>query len=192
MRPSWAVSAVVVLAGSLLPVLVLAEGIGDVAARERARREKQALAGTTEAPTYTNLDLPQNEPEDGKKAATNETRRTASQSDPLPEVSASSGSERGAAEESSEEVSIEQAEVAARERQVAALEAERQELQAKLNPMSGTFIYGGTGSNSPAEEARVRNRLSALEQEIPKARQALDEAREAAALAGRGPRFDGE
>ncbi len=76
-------------------------------------------------------------------------------------------------------------EVAARERAVAGLEAELQTLQAKLNPMSGSFIYGGTGSNDPAEEARVRSRLPVLEQELARARQTLAEARDAAERRGR-------
>jgi predicted nucleic acid-binding Zn-ribbon protein len=59
---------------------------------------------------------------------------------------------------------------------VASLEARIKELGEKLNPMSGSFIYGATGSNSANEEAQVRDQLRQAEAELPEARQQLADA----------------
>jgi hypothetical protein len=64
---------------------------------------------------------------------------------------------------------------AARSR-LAQVEARIQELQAKLNPMSTTFIYGGLGSNSLTEEAEVKAELAQSDGQLNEARQAVADA----------------
>jgi cob(I)alamin adenosyltransferase len=72
---------------------------------------------------------------------------------------------------------------------VSQVEARIQEFQAKLNPMSTSFIYGSQGSNSANEEAQVRAALTRAEAELAEARRALAAANESleGARQGRPP-----
>ena len=66
------------------------------------------------------------------------------------------------------------------------LEARIRTLGAKVNPMSTSFIYGATGSNSANEEAQVREGLRQAEAELGEARKTLNAANGALASASRG------
>lgn len=72
-----------------------------------------------------------------------------------------------------------EARVAAAESRVSGVEQRVKQLTDKLNPMSGSFIYGATGSNDPQEEARVRTALTQAQNELIQARRELTEARQA-------------
>jgi len=149
-----------------------AQGLGDTAARERQRRKKEAEAKKT-APSFTNADLEKDHPPatPGEKpssptasegSATPPGRRSGEMSEP---VDAHADSERPYRDAVSDAQS-----------KVASLEARIKELGEKLNPMSGSFIYGATGSNSANEEAQVRDQLRQAEAELPEARQQLADA----------------
>jgi hypothetical protein len=149
-----------------------AQGLGDSAARERERRTKQGEAKKT-APSFSNADLDKGHPPstNGEKASTptasespasSPGRRSGEMSEP---VDAHADSERPFRDAVSEAQS-----------RVASVEARIKELGDKLNPMSGSFIYGPTGSNSANEEAQVREQLRQAEAELPEARQRLADA----------------
>jgi flagellar biosynthesis chaperone FliJ len=80
--------------------------------------------------------------------------------------------------------------VARNQARVNALEASVEELQQRLNPMSTTYVYGGTGGpvggTQSSEEMRVRNQLAAAEQQLAQARQALSASESALDQARRG------
>jgi hypothetical protein len=158
-----------VLLALVLPGLAAAQGMGDVAAREKARREKQEAA--KKAPVLTNQDLDKGRPAgappagEGASSSPSEGGGDAPASPPI--------EDRFAAERAYIDA------VQAARGRVAALESRIQELQAKLNPMSGSFIYGATGSNSANEEAQVRSDLTQAESDLSGARQALVEANQA-------------
>jgi hypothetical protein len=152
-----------------LPGLAVAQGLGDLAAREKARREKQETA--KKAPVLTNEDLDKGRPAgaapagEGASASMSEGGGDSPASPPL--------EDRLAAERPYLDA------VQAARGRVAELESRIQALQAKLNPMSSSFIYGSTGSNSANEEAQVRSELQQAESELGGARQALVEANQA-------------
>jgi len=151
-----------------VPALVAAQGLGDAAARERARRDKQQA---TKTPVLTNEDLDKGRPPDADRAgeqrpaASEESRSEAPTSPPMEDRLANERPYLDALQ-------------AARTR-VAEIEKRIQDMRAKLNPMSGSFIYGATGSNSANEEAEVREQLNQAEAELNAARQAAVEANQA-------------
>jgi hypothetical protein len=170
-----------VLLALVLPGIASAQGLGDVAARERAKRAKQEAAKKT--PVITNEDLDKGRPAgaastsgEGASSTVPEGGGDAPASPPL--------EDRFAAERAYLDA------VQAARGRVAALESRIQELQAKLNPMNGSFIYGPTGSNSANEEAEVRSQLQQAEGELDGARQALVDANQALedVQRGRSPR----
>jgi hypothetical protein len=151
-----------------LPVVAMAQGLGDAAVRERARREKQAASGH-DGRRFSNDDLEQGKPTGAGKTkkktssspasseqAPSSTRDTATSSESGPPSPRSEPSEPASPPESA----------------TAALEARIQRLQDKLNPMSGSFIYGASGSGDANEELRVRSELQQAEAELARARQA--------------------
>jgi len=156
-----------------LPWPVAAQGLGDAAAREKERRTKEAQAGGKKAePTsYTNDDLPgSKEPskkEEGKEAA---PAARPSRERPAEESSPGPLAERAAAEREYE------GKVDAAQKEMDALDARVRDLQAKLNPMSTTYIYGATGAVAE-DELRVRNELRDTEARLAAARQALETAK---------------
>jgi hypothetical protein len=154
----------------VLPGLAAAQGLGDLAARERAKRAKQEAA--KKAPVLTNEDLDKSRPpgapppsEQGAPSTVSEGGEGSPPSPPL--------EDRFAAERPYLDA------IQAAQTRVSETEARVQELGAKLNPMSSSFIYGPTGSNSANEEAEVRSELQQAEGQLNEARQALVAANQA-------------
>lgn len=184
--PAAAVSALGLL---LLASTGWAQGLGDVAAQERARREKQGAAGR-KAPvrSFANEDLPAADP--AKKASGGEAEAAAT---PGPDTAPGEGSSTPSAQDVMRDraarVAAAQEELATRKASVAALEGRVQVLQGKLNPMSTTFIYGAGGSNDASEELRVREELTSVEGQLAEARSAAAAAEQAVedARLGRDP-----
>jgi hypothetical protein len=162
-------SIVLGLLALVLPAGVAAQGLGDTAAREREKRARQAQEQKTEAKVFTNDDLDAGRPPD---ATASDASAAAA---PAPE--AAGGGEQAPEEPDrlAEERPYIEAIRSAQE-QVASTEARIRELSEKLNPMSGSFIYGFQGSNSANEEAQVRQGLREAEAQLLEARQALTSA----------------
>ena len=164
-----------VLAVSALAASAAAQGIGDTAARERAKRAKEAAARKAEpARVFTNDDLKEGE----EKKASSEAGQDAAPPPPPPPIESRPPSNEGRREQMASDRPFLDA-VSAAENQVRALEARIQELGNKLNPMSGSFIYGPTGSNSPNEEAQVRAELTQTEAGLVRAREGVAQAQRA-------------
>ncbi len=175
-RPTLTLLALVALA---LPGAATAQGLGDAAAREKAKREAEKKAGETKV--FTNEDL--NEGQAGTPAAASAT--------PSPENArpAAEGARRESdpdaedrpAEETGSRAQEQQylEAMAAAQSRVTELEARIRELQAKLNPMSTTYIYGdfsGLGGDKLAEETQVKAELAQAEGDLNAARQAVIDA----------------
>ncbi|HVO12161.1 MAG TPA: hypothetical protein VMX54_15580 [Vicinamibacteria bacterium] len=153
----------------LLPWPAGAQGLGDAAAREKERRSREAQAGKKAEPaTYTNDDLPNQAPakkQDGQQPP-------AAGQAPAPEPSSPGPlAQRAAAEQEYQD------KVDAAQKEVDALDARLKRLQASLNPMSPTYIYGGTGGATANDEMRVRNEMRDTETQLAAARQALETAK---------------
>jgi hypothetical protein len=153
----------------LAPGLVLAQGLGDAAARERQKRE---ASGHHKARVITNDDLPK--PDESPASATA----------PAPEAAGSRSEESGSRDSDQRRVGGEaagkpeldqaQARVDEARSAVTAAEERVKELSDKLNPMSPSFIYGGTGQgNMVAEEARTREELQQAQAQLEAARATL-------------------
>jgi hypothetical protein len=181
MRPSGTIlfPAFLVL---VLADAAFAQGIGDVAARERQRREELKR---TRPPVrvFGNEDLPQSEPEtDAKKNAEPSTA-------PASPAGSASGSQEGGSPDDAASVmarrqeriaEAEGAERAARA-EVEQIEARIRELQDMLNPMSTRYVYGAASSGDAAgAEARARSELQQSETRLVEARKALAAATAAA------------
>lgn len=166
----------------LVPFLARAQGLGDVAAREKVKREKDARTAKAQAPAYTNADLEAGQPEGAKKGDGAAAAGGAAAEPSAAEQAAQPESREGRSADRDRQ-GRDQAVKAAQEALVAA-EARVQELRNKLNPMSTSFIYGPTGSNSAEEEARVTAELKEAEQAVEAARGALEAARTAASAGG--------
>jgi hypothetical protein len=153
---------VVGLLAFVLPAVATAQGLGDAAARERAKRD--AAKKASEAKVLTNDDLDKGRPPgststSGASTAAPEERPAEAPSSPPME------------DRLANERPYVDALAAARAR-VSGIEQRIQDLRSKLNPMSGSFIYGASGSNSANEEAEVRDQLNQAEAELNAARQA--------------------
>jgi hypothetical protein len=164
------------------------QGLGDAAAREKARRQKQPSAQAV--PTYTNDNLPA--PATASAAPAGTAPAKASGGTPSAKAAGSSATTTppAAAEtpavtttpSPNERAIAEQAYVdaiAAAQRRLTALEAHITELQAQLNPMSSTYVYGGAGSNRADDEIRIRTELRDSDAQLAAARQALEAATQA-------------
>lgn len=185
-RPAAAIAALGLL---LLAGTGWAQGLGDVAAQQRARREKQGTeARKTPVPSFGNEDLPASDP--AKKATGQKAEPPAT---PSPETPPAEGPSAPSAQDVMRDrdarVAAAQEELATRQATVARLEGRVRELQGKLNPMSTTFIYGAGGSNDASEELRVREELTSVEGQLAEARSAAAAAEQAVedARLGRDP-----
>lgn len=166
------------LVALVLPGLAAAQGLGDAAAREKAKRDAEKKAA--QAKVFTNEDL--NEGRPGTPAG---TAATPSSENARP---ATEGARRktdpDAEDRPAEEADPREQEqpyleaMAAAQSRVNEVEARIKELQARLNPMSTTYIYGdfNVGGDKVAEEAQVKSELAAAEGELNAARQALIDA----------------
>jgi hypothetical protein len=162
--------ALLVLLG---PGLVLAQGLGDAAARERQKRE--ASGHEEKARVLTNDDLPKSNEGSASTAAA------------APEASAESSPQRDSDhratgdEKAGTELEKAQARVEEARAAVVAAEERVKALGDKLNPMSPSFIYGGASQGDlVAEEAQTREELRQAEAELADARDALVKATQAA------------
>ena len=161
MRAARSLAAALLL---VVPVaLVSAQGLGDVAARERAKRQKQAAGTAGAGKSFSNDDLEQGGSPDSKQKSTTPTPASSGEGSSTASESSSESSRRREPSEPAE---------SPKESATAALEARVKALQDKLNPMSGSFIYGATGSGDANEELRVRSELQQAETELATARQA--------------------
>jgi hypothetical protein len=164
-------ASVLGLLAFLLPALAAGQGLGDAAARERAKREAtKKKAGETKVLTNEDLDRgrpPGSTSASGTTAASPE-ERPAEEASPPPPMEDRQAGERPYLDA-----------IQAAQTRVSQIEQRIQELRSKLNPMSGSFIYGATGSNSAEEEAQVREQLTQAEGELNAARQAAAAASEA-------------
>lgn len=159
----------IVLLALAWPVSSAAQGLGDVSARERAKREEQARARKPgEVKQFTNEDLVEGRPPGAE----------ASETAPAPPQEPGPGepSPEPLQDRASQERPYMEAVTAARSA-VSAVEARIQQLQDRLNPMSINYIYGGAGTGDmTGEEIRVREELQAAEAQLVQARQSLSEA----------------
>ena len=155
----------------LVPGLVLAQGLGDAAARERQKRE--ASGGREKPRVLTNDDLPQSDP----------SRASTPTEAPVTDAGASlqGDRDRRGNEDDKAQTELEQSQARVDEARAGVVAAEERlkELQDKLNPMSGSFIYGATGSNSANEEAQVRAQIPEAQAQLATARDALVKATQA-------------
>jgi hypothetical protein len=159
----------------LVPGLVLAQGLGDAAARERQKRE--ASGGREKGRVFTNDDLPK---PDASGASTPEAAPEAA-AQASEESRPRSPDDRGTAEDPVK-AALDQAQTRVDEARAAVVAGEERvkELSDKLNPMSPSFIYGGTGQgNMAAEEARTREELRQAEAQLADARAELVKATQA-------------
>ncbi len=159
------IAVVLGLLALALPAFAAAQGLGDAAAREKAKRE---TAKKPAAPkVFTTDDLAQGRPPGAEPSdVASPSASEAASSAPEP-----SGPE---ADRRNEDQSNVQAVTAAKER-VTQIEKRIQELQARLNPMSTTYVYGdlNVGGNKVAEEAEVKAELAQSQGDLNEARQAV-------------------
>lgn len=173
---------ILVLGALALPAEAAAQGLGDTAARERDRRAKKAAAQKKEpAPVFTNDDL--GEGPDASASGKGNAAGAATPAVPSESPPQRRSDDRG--ERPSQEQPYVNA-VNAAQNHVNGVETRIRQLGDKLNPMSGSFIYGPTGSNNANEEAQVRAELTRAEAELNQARQDLASAQQALADFRRG------
>jgi len=160
------------------PGLVLAQGLGDVAARERQKR--QAASPRPNARVLNNDDLQQ------KDAGTTSTPAPSPAADATaPDSAPSLGGdrdERGNEEGAERQTRLEQAQAAVDAARAAVVAAEERvkALGDKLNPMSPSFIYGVTQTgDAVGEEMRTREELTQAEAQLVEMRDALVKASQA-------------
>jgi peptidoglycan hydrolase CwlO-like protein len=154
-----------------------AQGLGDAAARERAKRK--AVPSSTEKRVYDNDDLSKGRPPGTRTDAAADKPAGGAEGAPAPD-----------SPDTAEQSRVQEAEaaVASAEKEVARLEARLQELQERLNPMSVTFVYGqATSGDARAEEQRIKDEIAALPARIADAKRAVVEAQQALADARRPP-----
>jgi hypothetical protein len=171
-----AVSIVLLLA---VPGLAAAQGLGDAASQEAQKRAKAPVKKAQPPRTLTNEDLDRVKPA-GKEET---TEAPAPESGTSRDASPSPGADR--AEKLQPYVD------AAQEAQsrVDGLEAQIRDMEARLNPMSTSYIYGassGTAGNLQAEEMRVVQALNRARADLVEARKALSQANERLEDARRG------
>lgn len=168
------------IAGLLLAASASAQGIGDTAAREKARRQaaKQQAKKPEPAKVFTNDDLAEGRPpgqktDEGGAASSGGLDESQPQG-ASPPAQPISGGETPAGQERPllDAVSAAQARVTSAQTKV-------QQLADKLNPMSVSYIYGAGGSNDANEELRVRAEMRDAENELQQARQDLAQANRA-------------
>jgi hypothetical protein len=162
------------LAVFLLPGLVAAQSLGDLAARERHKRE---AAGHREKPRVIGNDDLRKDP------ASASTPAETSGGDAPAEAGSSrrrDPDQRGSQDPGPNQ--LEQAQAAVDAARAAVVDAEERvkALGDKLNPMSPSFIYGGTqGGDAVGEEMRTRDELREAEAQLAEVRDALVKASQA-------------
>lgn len=163
------IAAVTGLLGFVLVAATAAQGLGDTAARERAKRAAKTQAKKEPAKSFTNEDLEEGRPP-GAKPETGSTQAAAApQAAPQQEEQeAPSPAEDRLAQER-----IYLDAITAAQQGMTAAETRVRQLSDKLNPMSLSYIYGAGGSNDASEELRVREELREAESELQVARQTL-------------------
>lgn len=160
-----------------------AQGLGDVAARERGKRLAGATAGK-ELRVYTNSDLREEDPAKKKSSTGEEATGPATEragevvrdenDRPIQTTGDSAADAMAARRQKVEAAQSARDDAQAR---VDAVEGRVRELQDQLNPMSPSFVYGQpNAANAPAEEARVRQELAAATAELAAAREGLEAA----------------
>ena len=159
-RAALASLITVLLLALALPVSpVAAQGLGAAAARERAKRAKQAGGPEGAGKTFSNEDLERGKPKGAKKTPAAAQPTPPATSAPVASPEPDKPAPRAEPNKPGPDI--------------AELEAKIKVLQDKLNPMSGSYIHGAFGSLDPNEEARVRSELQQLEAELAKAREEL-------------------
>jgi hypothetical protein len=149
-----------------------AQGLGNVAAREKAKRA-ESKAKKPEAKVFTNTELEEGRPPGWKpdasagESASSETSPESATSTESTQPRTLTTSERAEQERSYLEA------ISEAQQGVTAAEGRVRQLQEKLNPMSVAYIYGAGGSNDANEELRVRQELSQAEAQLQSARQQL-------------------
>jgi hypothetical protein len=158
---------------SVLAVIVLApgawahaQGLGDTAKKEKQKRTQTAKKEP--AKVFTNEDLDAGRPPGAKKASEDASGTSA----PASQEASSAPSEPSRLEQERPYIEA----IQGAEGEVKAAEGRVKELQAKLNPMSTTFIYGSGGSGDANEEQRVRGELRQAEDQLQAARQQVVQA----------------
>jgi len=142
-----------------------AQGLGDTAARERAKRAQPTQAKKPEAKVFTNDDLDRGKPPGPKPEGGSTGDRAA--------PSEGEGQPPEPAEDRLEQERPFLDGIRAAEEEVTAAEDRIRELSGKLNPMSTSYIYGASGSNDANEELRVRAELRQAESQLQAARQGV-------------------
>ncbi len=155
----------------LVPGLAAAQGLGDVAARERQKRE---AAGPRAKPrVLSNDDLRKEEAgKPASQADADAPESTSSSHQATREQEQSPQDDEAAARQA--QTAQAQAEVDSARAAVVAAEARVKELGDKLNPMSPSFIYGAAQTgDAGGEEIRTREALRQAQAQLAQARDAL-------------------
>lgn len=152
-----------------------AQGLGQAAARERAKRADKTEAKKGQpAPAFTNEDLERGRPPGTKSGTASPAAAASPATESVTETQAegeASSSEAGDDRRQQERGYLD--EITAAQAEVRAAEGRIRELSDKLNPMSLSYIYGSGGSNDANEELRVRSELREAEAQLISARQAV-------------------
>lgn len=171
---------VAVGAGLLLAASASAQGIGDTAARERAKREAQKRQAKSDpAKVFTNDDLAEGRPPGQKTDESAAPASSAGLSEDQPQGASSPAQPLPGGEDPvSREKPLLDA-ISSAQARVTSAQTKVQQLADKLNPMSVSYIYGAGGSNDANEELRVRQEMRDAESELQLARQDLAQANRA-------------
>jgi hypothetical protein len=170
----FSVTSLAILAAVLGGTTVArAQGLGDVASRERQKREAQKSHEPGRA--YGNEDLPgQSADKTGKKK--DEAAPAGTSAAPPVAPSGEDSADDAGSVFAARKQRVADAEAAVRSAQamVDGIESRIRQLQDMLNPMSPSFIYGATASGDMANaEARAREELRQSETRLAEARKAL-------------------
>lgn len=151
------------LAGFVMVAAAPAQGLGDLAAREKAKRTQTKKP---EGRVFTNDDLDAGKPPGEKKEEGAAAAEPAASG--APEVLRPL---RDESRQQDDKIYVDA--LRAAEAEVTAVETRIRELSSRLNPMSTTYIYGAGGSNDANEELRLRDELRQAEEQLIAARQAV-------------------
>lgn len=186
-----------------MPAVLAAQGLGDFAARERARRATEAKAEKVDPlPVYTDDDLKAYRPADAEDDGDDEDNAGGSEEGQSGENESPEDRERDERRQAdrqrvrgrSDPNRAQRDEASRAQSEVDQIEARIRVLNGKLNPMSRDYIYGQAQSVDAAnEEIQVRQELSNLEGRLGDARQDLVEAQSELSSADSGsydPRGD--
>ena len=156
------------LLGFLLVAPTSAQGLGDTANKEKAKRAAKEQAKKDPAKSFTNEDLVAGRPPGSKtESGSGEPAPTLSEGAQAPAQAPAPAEDRVAQERSYLDA------ITAAQQGVTAAETKVRQLSEKLNPMSLSYIYGAGGSNDANEELRVRAELRDAETQLQAARETL-------------------